>query len=158
MFSFIFWAKSLHQHWNVKTIEKGPHFSNEAGEQDAYESSCMSAHKILKSVAFLLCNFQNFKKAVFTGQKGQLSTDGRAFLSFMTEQLHFDVWQQMSSISFSVEFWCSIHIETTPEVISFYSSPCIFHFLLGVGGGRCLPLVTEQLENSDLACQLLGVM
>lgn len=64
---------------------------------------------------------------------------------------------QQDSISFNVEFLLSIQTETTPELIIFLQLFFVFS-LLGWGWGRCLPLVTQQLENSDLPCQLLGVM
>lgn len=38
--------------------------------------------------------------------------DGRAFMMF-------GVWQQTSSISFNMDFLCSIHTEATLQVIAF---------------------------------------
>lgn len=76
-----------------------------------------------------------------------------------TEELDYDVCQQMRSVSFNVRFLCSIQTETTPTVVLYAAVPAFFLFSsLCRRGGNLAPWFLQQLENSNLACQLLGVM
>lgn len=60
-----------------------------------------------------------------------------------TEELDYDVCQQMSSVSFNVRFLCSIQTETTPTVVLYAAVPAFFYFLLCAGGGDSCPLVSS---------------
>lgn len=60
-----------------------------------------------------------------------------------TEELDYDVCQQMSSVSFNVRFLCSIQTETTPTVVLYAAVPAFFCFLLCSGGGDSCPLVSS---------------